>query len=102
LFVAGKNGKLVILDADSGKLLNTVDVVASSDQIAYDPSNMRVYIPAGGELQVVQIDGDGGKVLGSVPVSKDCKRVAVDRRTHDVYVAFSEGTESYFQRFKVQ
>ena len=102
LFVAGKNGKLVILDADSGKLLNTVDVVASSDQIAYDPSNMRVYIPAGGELQVVQIDGDNGKVLGSVPVSKDCKRVAVDRRTHDVYVAFSEGTESYFQKFKVQ
>jgi DNA-binding beta-propeller fold protein YncE len=102
LFVAGKNGKLVILDADNGKLLNTVDVVPNSDQIAYDPSNQRVYIPSGGELQVVQIDGDGGKVLGSVPVGKDCKRVAVDRRSHDVYVAFSEGAESYFQKFTVQ
>ena len=99
LFVAGKNGKLAILDADSGKLLSTVDVVTGSDQIAYDRGNQRVYIPGGGMVQVIQITGDDGKVIGSVPVAKDCHRVAINQTTHDVYVAFSEGSDSFFQKF---
>jgi DNA-binding beta-propeller fold protein YncE len=99
LFVVGKNGKLTILDADSGKLLSTVDVVGGSDQVAYDRANQRVYIPGSGVIQVIQITGDDGKVLGTVPVAKDCHRVVVNQTTHDVYVAFSEGTESYFQKF---
>lgn len=99
LFVVGKNGKLAILNADSGKLLSTVGVVTGSDQIAYDQGNQRVYIPAGGALQVIQITGNKGKVLGSVPVAKDCRRVTVNQTTHDVYVAFSEGNDSFFQIF---
>ena len=101
LFVAGKNGKLVIVDADSGNLLNTVDVLPNSDQIAYDSSLKRVYIPSEGQIQVVQIDGDGGKVIGSVPVGSDCHRVVVDRKSHDIWVAYSDSGNSYFQRFTV-
>ncbi|HWD37752.1 MAG TPA: hypothetical protein VG944_02805 [Fimbriimonas sp.] len=99
LFVAGKNGKLVMLDADTGKLLKSVEVLQGSDQIAYDSGNKRLYIPAQGQIQVVQITGDDAAVLGSVPVGKDCHRVAIERRTHSVWVAYSEGAESYFQKF---
>ncbi len=99
LFVAGKNGKLAILDADSGKVLSEVDVVTGSDQIAYDAKLLRVYIPSEGKLQVVQITGDTGAVVGSVPVGEDCHRVTVDPTTHDVWVAFVEGTESMVQKF---
>lgn len=102
IFVAGKNGELVLLDSKSGTLLDTVEVVKGSDQIAYDPSLRRVYIPAAGTLQIIQITGNKGKMLGEVPVSKDCKRVVVDPKTHVVWVAYSEGNTSYFQSFAPQ
>lgn len=101
IFVAGKNGKLVILDADSGKLLQTIDVVKGSDQIAYDRKLKRVYVPGQGQIQVIQIDADGGKLIGSVPVNPDTHRIAIDRKTSDVWVAYSDSSGSYFQKFTV-
>jgi len=100
LFVAGKNGKLAILDADSGKLLSSVDIVKGSDQIAYDAKYKRLYIPGAATIQVVQIAGDTGTVVASIPVGKDCHRATVDTKTHDLWVAFTDGTNSYVQRFK--
>jgi len=99
VFVAGKNGKLDILSMKTGKIVNVVDIVNGSDQIAYDQSLKRIYIPGESKIQIVQISGDSGKVAGDVPVGKDCHRVAIDPKTHDVWVAYSDGTNSYVQRF---
>jgi DNA-binding beta-propeller fold protein YncE len=99
VFVAGKNGKLVILDATSGKLLSSLDVVKGSDQIAYDAGLQRLYIPGASTIQVIQISGDTATVLGSVPVEKDCHRVAIDPTNHDVWVAYADATNSYVQKF---
>jgi DNA-binding beta-propeller fold protein YncE len=99
LFSVGKNGKLVILDADSGKILSTVDVVKSSDQIAYDTKLKRLYIPGGGELQVVQITDSGANVIDSVPAPKGCHSITVDPKTHNVWVAYSDQTNSYVMKY---
>jgi DNA-binding beta-propeller fold protein YncE len=99
VFVAGKNGKLVILNATTGKVLNTVEVVKGSDQIAYDSQLKRVYIPSEGKLQVIQIEGENGTVVSTVPVGADCHRVTVDMTTHDVWVAYSDKTNSFVQKF---
>jgi hypothetical protein len=89
----------VILDADSGKLLNTFDVTKGSDQIALDVSQKRIYIPAGGKMQVVSVETDTPKLLGEVPISADCKRVTVDPQSHDVWIAYHDTVGSYFQKF---
>ena len=102
IFVAGKNGKLVTLDAKTGKLLGTLDVVTGSDQIAYDAGLKRIYIPGQSKIQVVQVTGTTTAILGSVPVQKDTHRVAIDPKSHDVYVAFNDGTHSNFQRFSLK
>lgn len=102
IYVAGKNGKLVTLDADSGKILATLDIVKGSDQIAYDPKLERLYIPGESMIQVVQISGDTAAVAGSAPVAKDCHRVAIDTTNHDVWVAYTEGDKSYMQRYSVE
>ena len=99
IFVVGKNGKLVILDAANGTIVGRLDVVKSSDQIAYDEHLKRLYIPGESTIQVVQISGDTATVLGSVPVAKDCHRVTVDPGTHDIWVAYSEGDKSFVQKF---
>ncbi|MFI5385048.1 MAG: YncE family protein [Fimbriimonadales bacterium] len=98
-FLAGKNGKLDILDMKSGKILNVVEIVKGSDQIAYDQGLKRLYIPGESKIQIVQITGDTGSVVGDVPVGKDCHRIAIDPKSHDVWVAFSDATNSYVQRF---
>jgi len=102
VYVAGRNGKLAILDADSGKLLNSVEIVKGSDQIAYDARLKRLYVPGSGTMQVLQVDGDNATVVASVPVNKDCHRVVVDPQTNDVWVAYADGDNSYVQRFKAQ
>ena len=99
IFVAGKNSKLIILDASSGKIVGKLDIVKGSDQIAYDAELKRLYIPGEGKVQVVQIAGNTATDLGSVPVNSDCHRVAVDPKTHDIWVAYSDGSNSYVQKF---
>jgi DNA-binding beta-propeller fold protein YncE len=99
LFSVGKNGKLVILDADSGKILRTVDVVKNSDQIAYDRDLKRLYIPGANELDVVQISKDDATLLGKVGNPKGCHSVVVDPLTHDVWVAYADDKDSFVMKF---
>jgi len=101
LFSVGKNGKLVILNADSGSILATVDVTKNSDQIAYDPELKRLYIPGSGVLQVVQIMPEGARVIGSASLASGCHSVAVDRKTHNVWVVYSDSSASYAQKYVV-
>jgi glutamine cyclotransferase len=99
LFSVGKNGKLVVLDADSGKILSNVDVVKGSDQIAYDQELKRLYIPGSGVIQVIQVSDTGAVVLDSVPVAKGCHSVTVDPKTHDVWVVYSDDKDSYAMKY---
>lgn len=99
VYVAGKNGKLVVLNADSGAMISTFNVGKGSDQIALDASMHRLYIPAESKLQVIDVTSDAPKMIAEPAIAKDCKRVTVDTVTHDVWIAFVEGSGSYFQRF---
>jgi DNA-binding beta-propeller fold protein YncE len=102
LFSVGKNGKLIILNADSGKILQTLDVVKSSDQIAYDAQLKRLYIPGSGSIQVVQIGAGAAKVIGSAPLPKGCHSVTVDPKTHNVWVAYADDANSYVMKYTVK
>ena len=102
LLSVGRNGKLVILDADSGKILQTVDVNKNSDQIAYDADLKRLYIPGSDVIEVVQIKDDGATVLGTTPVAHGCHSVTVDPQTHAVWVAYTDDKGSYVQKFAVK
>jgi DNA-binding beta-propeller fold protein YncE len=99
VYVVGKNGKMVTLDADKGTILNTFDVVKNSDQIAMDIKMKRIYIPSEGKLQVISVDSDTPKLISEMSISADCKRVTVDTKTHDVWIAFEDKKLSFFQKF---
>jgi DNA-binding beta-propeller fold protein YncE len=101
LFAVGKNGKLVTLDADSGKILSTVDVTKNSDQIAYDAGLKRLYIPGSGALQILEVQDDGPKVIDTVPAPAGCHSITVDSNTHNVWVAYTDKVHSYVMKFVV-
>ena len=102
VFVAGKNGKLVVLDAMSGKIQTTLDVTKNSDQIAYDSTLHRLYIPGSGQLDIVQVTKDEATLLGSVSVPKACHSITVDSKTHDVWVAYTGDTNSYVMKLSAK
>lgn len=99
LMSVGKNGKLVILDADSGKILTSLDVTKNSDQIAYDRAYKRLYIPGSGVIQTIQITDTGATVLDSAPLPTGCHSVTVDPKTHNVWVAYTDKTNSYVMKY---
>lgn len=99
LFAVGKNGKLAILDVETGKLLASVDVTKGSDQIAYDSKLKRLYVPGSGVMQTVQITSDGATVIGSEPLPAGCHSVAVDPTTHNVWVVYTDKEKSYAMKY---
>jgi DNA-binding beta-propeller fold protein YncE len=99
LFVAGANGKLVEMDAGTGKMIASADIAPKVDQIAYDSGLKRVYCASGtGVMSVVQVEDDGLTSLGDVPTHKGAHSVAVDPKTHAVWTAFADGDKSYLLR----
>jgi DNA-binding beta-propeller fold protein YncE len=69
LFVACRDGNLVVLDSDTGKVLQTLPISTGVDDMVYDPASQRIYVACGeGFVNVYhQIDADHYQSIGKVP-----------------------------------
>lgn len=102
LFSAGANGKLVVMDAKTGKVITSVDIATGVDQIAFDAGKKRVYCASGtGVISVVEETPDGAVLLGNVKTAKGAKTVTVDPTTHAVWVAYGEGGQSFIRKLTI-
>lgn len=100
LFVAGTNGKLVVLRASDGRLLGSANIPSGAGQISLDADRSRLYCAASsGRLAVLDTSGNGLRAVGEVPTPRGAKSVAVDPQTHAVWIAFTEGGKSFVQKF---
>ena len=101
LFVACA-GKLIEMDATSGKIVSTVDTTPHVVQIAYDPGLKRVYCAShDGTMSVIQVKDDGLISLGDVATQKGAHSVAVDLKTHDVWTAYVSDGKDFFLKLTV-
>jgi DNA-binding beta-propeller fold protein YncE len=60
LFVACRQGGLLVLDSDSGKQLQTLPIGFDTDYIAFDPASRRIYVSGGaghGWVKVFEEEG---------------------------------------------
>ncbi len=96
LFVTCRNEKMVILDADKGKVLGTVTIGKGTDAAAFDPGTGLAYSSNGdGTLTIVEEMKDEYKVLANVKTQERAKTMALDPKTHLVYLPaakFKAGT----------
>jgi DNA-binding beta-propeller fold protein YncE len=69
LFVGCRDGNLVVLDSDTGKVLQTLPISTGVDDMVYDPGSQRIYVACGeGFVNVYhQIDADHYQSIGKVP-----------------------------------
>jgi DNA-binding beta-propeller fold protein YncE len=70
-----KPGKLVVMDSDTGKVIDVIDTEGGVDEVVYEPASQRVYYTGTtGFVEVFkQIDGDHYERLGRVPTGPIAK-----------------------------
>lgn len=100
LFVAGVNGKLVVLKAGDGQRTSSNDIVTGVTQIAFDSVLERLYCPgSSGKMTVLNTGGNMVRPLGEVPTARGAKSIAVDPKTQAVWLAYTEGGKCYARKF---
>jgi len=100
LFVACSNEKLVVLDAENGKVIATLPIGAGVDFAAYDPILRRIYTANGGSgtMTVIHQDSpDQYTVLEDVATHRGGHALAIDPVTHRIYVTYGGSEIDVFE-----
>jgi len=87
LFSVCDNQKLVVMDADTGKVIATPGVGAGTDASLFDPETGNAFASAGGSatLTVVHEDSpDQFHVVDNVQTQSGARTMALDAKTHNV------------------
>jgi DNA-binding beta-propeller fold protein YncE len=87
LFSACDNEKLVVVDADNGKVIAALPTGAGTDASLFDPATGNAFASAGGcgNLTVIHEDSpDHFHVVATVPTASGARTMALDTKTHDV------------------
>jgi DNA-binding beta-propeller fold protein YncE len=68
IFVACRDGNVVVLDTQSGKEVTSLPITNGVDEAVFDPASKRLYTAADGSVDVYeQTDPDNYKLLAKVP-----------------------------------
>jgi DNA-binding beta-propeller fold protein YncE len=86
------NKLMVIVDAQSGKVLTSLPIGEGVDGVAFDPSLKRAYSSNGeGTMTVVaEISPNEYKVLETVTTQPGARTITVNRKTHHLYLPTAE------------
>ena len=91
----GKNPVLAVLDADSGKVITTLEIGRGNDGVIYDPETRKIYASAGVDANLViyqQVDADNYKLVEATTTRPYARTMALDPKTKKVYLVTAEGT----------
>lgn len=89
LFVVCSNGKMVISDAEAGKVIGTADIGQGPDAAAFDPGPGFAFSSNGrdGTLTIVKEEKPGKySVVQTVPTAAGARTMALDPKTHRIYL----------------
>jgi DNA-binding beta-propeller fold protein YncE len=89
LFVTCRNEKMLVLDADGGKVLATLAIGKGTDACAFDPGAGLAFSSNGeGTLTVVEEKPtDQFRVVANVKTQAGARTMALDPKTHQVFLA---------------
>jgi DNA-binding beta-propeller fold protein YncE len=84
------NSKMVVMDADKGTVIATVDIGRGSDGCGFDPTKGMAYSSNGGDGTVTIIgEPEPGKfkVVATVPTQATARTMTIDPKTHRLYLS---------------
>ncbi len=89
LFSAGRNPQmLVVMDADTGKVIQSFPITAGADAAAYEPETGLVFVSTReGMIHIFHEDSpDKFSVVESVKTEFGAKTIGLDTKTHNLFV----------------
>jgi DNA-binding beta-propeller fold protein YncE len=88
LLAACGGGSTAVVDAKSGKVLQTLSTGVGADGIAFDPKQKLAFVPAGraGTLSVISLSGGKASVVDTVPTQVSARTIAIDERSGRLYL----------------
>jgi DNA-binding beta-propeller fold protein YncE len=93
LFSVCGNKKMMVVDADSGKVVATPTIGEDPDAAGFDPDTQLVFSSNGesGDLTVIHEDSpDKYSVLENVPTKKYARTMAIDSKTHNIFLPIAD------------
>ena len=89
LFVACRDGKLLVMNSDSGKVLQVLPIATGVDDMTYDPASKRIYVACGeGFVNVYREETpDRYESLGTIPTGPLGKTGLLVPSMHQYFVA---------------
>jgi len=96
LFVGCGEGKAVVMDVLSGKVLSSLTAGSDVDSIGYSEALEHLYVPGGGTADLSILDATDPAhltLLGKVKTGPDAHTIAVDPEDHQVFVGLPEHGE---------
>ena len=90
LFSTCANRKLVVADADSGKVVQTLAIGPGPDGCIYDAEQELVFCPGGGDgsLTIIREESPGRyAVARTIKTQVSAKTIAMDPKTHRLYLS---------------
>ena len=87
LFSACDNQKMIVMNADTGKVVAALRTGAGTDASVFDPDTMNAFAPAGGAgtLTVIHEDSpDKFSVLEEIDTQSGARTATLDTKTHNV------------------
>lgn len=92
LFSVCGNKLMVVIDAETGKVITTLPIGDRCDGVAFDPELKRAYSSNGeGSITVVQEENSNSfKVLETIVTQPGAKTIAINKTTHHLYLTTAE------------
>jgi DNA-binding beta-propeller fold protein YncE len=93
LFSVCANKKMMVVNADTGKVVATVPIGDDPDAAGFDPDTQFVFSSNGesGDLTVIHEDSpDKYTVVENVPTKKYARTMAIDLKTHNIFLPISD------------
>ena len=92
LFVVCSNEKMIVLNADDGKVVADLPTGKGTDAAAFDPNTKFAFSSNGaGTLTIVREDsGDKFAVVENIPTQRGARTMTLDTKTHKIYLPTAE------------
>jgi YVTN family beta-propeller protein len=93
LFSAGRNPQiLVVIDADSGKIVQSFPISAGVDAAAYDPETKMIFVSTReGNIHIFHEDApDQYSIVDTVKTQVGAKTMGLDTKTHNLFLDTSD------------
>lgn len=92
LFIVCSNQKMIVMNADTGKVVADLPIGKGTDAAGFDPKEKLAFSSNGeGTLTIVHEDApDKFSVVGSVTTQRGARTMALDAKTHRIFLATAE------------